>query len=194
MSTGMATLAEIEYAIDTLIKAGTDKKSITVLHCNTDYPTKMEDVNLRAMITIKEAFKVKVGYSDHTHGIEIPIAAAAMGAEIIEKHFTLDKNMKGPDHKASLEPQELKKMVTAIRNIEIAMGNGIKKPSPSEIKNIPLARKSIVAKKNIKKGEAFTEENITVKRPGKGISPTRWDEIINKKARKQFLEDEFIEL
>lgn len=192
LSTGMATLGEIEAALDVLRENGSN--DIVVLHCNTEYPTPMEDVNLRAMLTIKEAFKVEVGYSDHTLGIEVPIAAVALGAKVIEKHFTLDKNMEGPDHKASLEPNELKEMVKAIRNIEKALGNGIKKPSKSELKNKQLVRKSIVAKRFIKKGEVFTEENITVKRPGNGISPMRWDEIIGKVANKDYKEDELIEI
>ncbi|ACO03060.1 MAG TPA: N-acetylneuraminate synthase [Persephonella sp.] len=194
LSTGMADLGEIEDALDVLIENGTEKKDITVLHCNTEYPTPYEDVNLRAMLTIKEAFKVKVGYSDHTTGIEIPVAAAALGASVIEKHFTVDRDLPGPDHKASLEPDELKAMVRAIRNVEKALGDGIKKPSRSEIKNIPVARKSIVAKRDIKKGEIFTEENLTVKRPGTGISPMRWNEIIGKKAPRDFKKDEVINI
>jgi len=195
LSTGMADLGEIEDALDVLSSAGMKLKNITVLHCNTEYPTPIEDVNLNAMLTIKAAFPgVNIGYSDHTIGIDIPIAAAAMGATIIEKHFTLNKNMEGPDHKASLEPDELKAMVCAIRNIEKAMGSGIKKSSSSEIKNKLIARKSIVAAKDIHKGEIFTEENLTIKRPGTGISPMRWDEIIGKKAVKDFNEDEIINL
>lgn len=195
LSTGMADLGEIEDALDVLSSAGMKLKNITVLHCNTEYPTPIEDVNLNAMLTIKAAFPgVNIGYSDHTIGIDIPIAAAAMGATIIEKHFTLNKNMEGPDHKASLEPDELKAMVCAIRNIEKAMGSGIKKSSSSEIKNKLIARKSIVAAKDIHKGEMFTEENLTIKRPGTGISPMRWDEIIGKKAVKDFNEDEIINL
>jgi len=193
LSTGMADLGEIEDVLDVLTGAGTKLKDITVLHCNTEYPTPIEDVNLRAMLTIKAAFPgIQVGYSDHTLGIEITIAAVAMGATIIEKHFTLDKNMEGPDHKASVEPNELKTMVCAIRNIEKALGNGIKKPSPSELKNIPITRKSIVAARNISKGELFTEENLTVKRPGTGISPMRWDEILGQVAQKDYEEDELI--
>jgi len=192
LSTGMADLGEIEDALDILIQSGTKKENITVLHCNTEYPTPYEDVNLRAMLTIKEAFKVNVGYSDHTLGIEIPIAAVALGATVIEKHFTLDKNMPGPDHKASLEPKDLKEMITAIRNLEKALGDGIKKPSSSELKNIPIARKSIVAKRGIKKGEVFTEDNITVKRPGTGISPMRWYEILGKIADRDYDKDEII--
>lgn len=192
LSTGMADLGEIEDALDVLIDAGTKRENITVLHCNTEYPTPYEDVNLLAMNTIKEAFKVNVGYSDHTLGIEVPIAAVALGAKVIEKHFTLDKNLPGPDHKASLEPDELKTMITAIRNIEKVLGNGIKKPSPSELKNKPIARKSIVAKRKIRKGEVFTEENITVKRPGTGISPMRWYEIIGRVAERDYEKDEVI--
>ncbi|MCT4619054.1 MAG: N-acetylneuraminate synthase [Marinisporobacter sp.] len=192
LSTGMATLGEIENALEILRNNGTT--DIIVLHCNTEYPTPMEDVNLKAMSTIKEAFKVEVGYSDHTTGIEIPIAAVAMGAKVIEKHFTLDKNMDGPDHKASLNPEELKEMVKAIRNIERALGNGIKLPSKSEYKNKKIARKSIVANSKIKKGEIFTEKNLTVKRPGNGISPMRWDEIIGKTANKNYTEDELIQI
>lgn len=194
LSTGMADLGEIEDALDILILNGTKKENITVLHCNTEYPTPFEDVNLKAMLTIKNAFDVKVGYSDHTNGIEIPIAAVALGAEIIEKHFTLDRNMEGPDHKASLEPIELKRMVESIGNIQIAMGNGIKKPSKSELKNKPIARKSIVAIKKIGKGDLFTEENIGIKRPGNGISPMRWHEVIGEKASKDFEIDDLIEL
>jgi len=195
MSTGMATLGEIEEALSVLINSGTKRKKITVLHCNTEYPTPIEDVNLKVMLTIESAFPgIKVGYSDHTLGIEVPIAAVAMGASIIEKHFTLNKNMEGPDHRASLEPEELKAMVRAIRNIEKALGNGIKKPSPSELKNKPIVRKSIVAAKNIKKGEVFTEENITVKRPGSGISPMHWDEVSGRIAKRDFSADELIEI
>lgn len=194
LSTGMSYLEEIKYALDVLIKEGTKKESITVLHCNTDYPTNYEDVNLKAMLTIRDMFDIKVGYSDHTNGIEIPIAAAALGASIIEKHFTLDKNMPGPDHKASLEPEELKNMVNAIRNIEKALGDGIKRPSKSELKNINIARKSIIASKNIKKGEILTEQNITIKRPGNGISPMKYYDILGKTAKKDFGIDELIEL
>jgi N,N'-diacetyllegionaminate synthase len=194
LSTGMADLGEIEDALDILIFSGTKKENITVLHCNTEYPTPYEDVNLLAMLTIKEAFKVKVGYSDHTLGIEVPIAAVALGASVIEKHFTLDKKMEGPDHKASLEPHELKAMIDAIRNIEKSLGDGIKKPSKSELKNKDIARKSIVAKREIKKGEIFTEDNITVKRPGNGISPMRWYEVLGKVASRDYKEDEIIEL
>lgn len=194
ISTGMADLGETEDALDMLISSGTGKDKITVLHCNTEYPTPYEDVNLNAMITIKKAFGVKVGYSDHTLGIEIPIAAVALGAEVIEKHFTLDKNMEGPDHKASLEPKEFQAMVEAIRKIEKSLGNGIKKPSRSESKNISVVRKSIIATKPIKKGEIFSDENIGVKRPGNGISPMLWNMVIGKIAKKDFNIDELIEL
>lgn len=194
LSTGMADLGEIEDAIDVLIKNGTKRENIFLLHCNTEYPTPYEDVNLNAMLTIKDAFKINVGYSDHTPGIEIPIAAVALGAKVIEKHFTIDKNLPGPDHKASLEPLELKAMVEAIRNIEKALGDGVKKPSKSELKNLYIARKSIVASRFIKKGEIFSEENITVKRPGNGISPMMWKEVIGKVAIRDFNKDELIEL
>jgi N,N'-diacetyllegionaminate synthase len=194
LSTGMADLGEIEDALDILTSCGTKKEDITILHCNTEYPTPYENVNLLAMLTIKEALKVKVGYSDHTLGIEVPIAAVALGASVTEKHFTLDKKMEGPDHKASLEPHELKAMIDAIRNIEKSLGNGIKKPSKSELKNKDIVRKSIVAKRKIKKGEIFTENNITVKRPGNGISPMRWYEVLGKVALKDYKEDELIEL
>lgn len=190
LSTGMADLGEIEDALDVLVSNGTPLGKITILHCNTEYPTPMKDVNLKAMQTISTAFGVKVGYSDHTMGIEVPIAAVALGASIIEKHFTLDRNLPGPDHKASLEAHELKAMIRAIRNIEKSLGNGVKKPSPSELKNSPVARKSIVASKYIRKGEIFTEKNLTVKRPGTGISPMRWDEIIGQKAIKEYKQDE----
>ena len=194
MSTGMATMKEIEKALDILIKEGTKKKNITVLHCNTEYPTPHGDVNLLAMLAIRDRLGVRVGYSDHTQGIEIAVAAVSLGASVIEKHFTLDKNMAGPDHKASLEPHELKAMVRAIRNIEKALGNGIKKPSKSEIKNIPLVRKSIVALRDIKKGERFTESNIAAKRPGTGLSPMFWDKVIGAIARMDFHRDEAISL
>lgn len=192
LSTGMADLEEIGNAINVLTEYGTRKNDITVLHCNTEYPTPFEDVNLNAMLTIRDAFKVKVGYSDHTPGIEAPVAAVVLGATVIEKHFTLDKNMKGPDHKASLEPHELKAMVHAIRNVEKALGNGIKKPSASEIKNKHIVRKSIVAARPIKAGEMFSEDNITIKRPGSGISPMRWDEVIGQIAQMDYRENELI--
>lgn len=192
ISTGMSELEEVEAAIKVLRDNGS--KEITVLHCNTEYPTPFKDVNLKAMISLKEKLNLRVGYSDHTMGIEIPIAAVAMGAEVIEKHFTLDKNMEGPDHKASLEPEELKAMVQAIRNVENALGTGIKAPSSSEKKNIVVARKSIVAKRKITQGEVFTEENLTAKRPGNGISPMLWEKIIGKTASRKFEIDELIEL
>jgi N,N'-diacetyllegionaminate synthase len=192
LSTGMADIGEIEDALDILINSGTQKENITVLHANTMYPTPMEDVNLKAMVTIGNTFDIAFGYSDHTLGIEVDIAAVAMGASCIEKHFTLDKNMDGPDHKASLEPDELKAMVKAIRNIELALGSSIKKPSPSEIPNMQIARKSIVAKTEIKKGDKLSEENITIKRPGNGINPMRWDEVIGTIATKDYQEDELI--
>ncbi|MCT7614597.1 N-acetylneuraminate synthase [Aliarcobacter butzleri] len=192
LSTGMADIGEIEDALDVLIAAGTKKENITVLHANTMYPTPMEDVNLKAMVTIGNTFDVAFGYSDHTLGIEVDIAAVAMGACCIEKHFTLDKTMEGPDHKASLEPDELKAMVKAIRNIELALGSCVKKPSKSEIPNIQIARKSIVAKVDIKKGELLFEDNLTIKRPGNGISPMRWDEIVGSIATKDYKEDELI--
>ena len=194
MSTGMANMDEIKEALDVLTKHGLDLEKITVLHCTTEYPAPINEVNLRAMITIAEAFKVKVGYSDHTEGTEISLAAVAMGATAIEKHFTLDKKMEGPDHKASLDPEELKKMVSGIRNIELAMGNGIKIPSPSEIKNKVAARKSIIAVKYISKGEIFSTENLTVKRPGNGISPMLWERVVGSKAKKDYQPDELIEL
>lgn len=194
LSTGMSGMKEIETALDSIISSGTPKDFITVLHCNTEYPTPIEDANLRAMLTIRDAFNVRVGYSDHTLGIEAPIAAVAMGAEVIEKHFTLDRNMPGPDHNASLVPDELKAMVSAIRNIEKAMGDGIKRPTPSELKNMPMARKSIVASRQIKAGEEFTPENITSKRPATGISPMMWDKVIGTLAKRDFNEDDLIEL
>ncbi len=194
LSTGMATIEEIKAALNILTTVGTKENSITILHCNTEYPTPMSDVNLNAMETMQLTFpNIKVGYSDHTQGIEVAIAAAALGAKVIEKHFTLDNTMEGPDHKASLLPQELAQMIKAIRNIEIALGNGIKKPSQSERPNIKIARKSIVAAKNISKNEIFTKDNITVKRPGTGINPMLWDDIIGRKACRNFLTDELIE-
>ncbi len=192
VSTGMADIGEIEDALDVLLESGTLKDNITVLHANTMYPTPMEDVNLKAMVTIGKTFDIKFGYSDHTLGIEVDIAAVAMGASCIEKHFTLDKTMEGPDHKASLEPDELISMVSAIRNVELALGSSIKKPSNSETPNIKVARKSIVAKKSIKKGEIFTEENLSIKRPGDGISPMEWDNIIGTTSRRDYNEDELI--
>lgn len=192
LSTGMSTMDEVKAAVDVLKNNGA--KDITLLHCNTQYPTPMQDVNLLAMVKMHEELGLPVGYSDHTKGIEVPIAAAAMGATVIEKHFTLDRSMEGPDHKASLEPDELKAMVRAIRNIETALGNGKKEVSVSEKKNMEVARKSIVALRNIKKGEIFTEENLTTKRPGNGLSPMRWNEILGRVALRDFEEDERIEL
>ena len=195
LSTGMADLGEIEDALDVLTNYGTNKKKIAVLQCNTEYPTPFEDVNLRAMLTIKNAFNIKkIGYSDHTPGFEVSIAAVALGAEVIEKHFTLDKNMEGPDHKASLEPSELKRMIESIRIVEKSLGHGIKKATHSELKNKPIARKSLIAIKEIKKGEKFTEENIGIKRPGYGISPMRYDEVIGKTANNDFEIDDLIVL
>lgn len=190
ISTGMCSLSEIEDALRVFRDRKIDR--ITILHCNTEYPTPMEDVNLKAMQTIGTAFNVDVGYSDHTLGIEVPIAAVALGARVIEKHFTLDRNMEGPDHKASLEPNELKQMVSAIRNIEKALGSTIKQPSPSEVPNINIARKSIVAKTNIKQGEVLTQDNITTKRPGNGISPIKWYEVIGQVASKNYNADDLI--
>lgn len=192
ISTGMADLGEIEDALDVLLEAGISKENITVLHATTEYPCPMPEVNLRAMQTISHAFGIKTGYSDHTQGIEVPIAAVAMGASVIEKHFTLDRNMEGPDHKASLEPQELTAMVQAIRNISQALGNGIKKPSQSEIKNIPTSRKSIVAIAPIAKGEVIQAEKLSTKRPGTGISPMRWDEVVGTAAKMDYLPDDII--
>lgn len=192
MSTGMCNVQEINEAVLVLEKNGT--KNITLLHCNTQYPTPFEDVNLKAMETIKEATNKKVGYSDHTLGIDVPIAAVAMGAEVIEKHFTLDKNMEGPDHRASLNPSELNTMVSGIRNIEKALGEGLKVASASEIANKAVARKSIVAARNISKGELLTEDNLTTKRPGNGISPMKWHDVLGTRAVRDFKEDELIEL
>jgi len=192
MSTGMCEIAEIEAAVKVLRENGS--KEIKLLHCNTEYPTPFQDVNLNAIQTIREKFELEVGYSDHTKGIEAPIAAVALGATVIEKHFTLDRNMEGPDHKASLEPDELAIMVNCIRHIEQALGTGEKTPSPSEKKNITVARKSIVAKMKIKAGEEFTENNITVKRPGTGISPMKWFEVLGRNAVRDFEEDELIRL
>ena len=195
MSTGMCEVEEIRDALKVLCDNGLTMNDITLLHCNTEYPTPFEDVNLKAMNALQEEFGIKVGYSDHTKGIEVPIAAVALGATVIEKHFTLDCNMEGPDHKASLEPDQLKAMVEAIRNIEKATaGDGTKHVSSSERKNIKIARKSIIAARDIKAGEVFTEDNLTVKRPGNGISPMRWNEVLGMKAKRDFVEDEVIEL
>lgn len=192
LSTGMCTLEEVGRTINVLKK--NNAGDITLLHCTTEYPAPYDDVNLRAMASMKKTFGLKVGYSDHTIGISVPIAATALGARVIEKHFTLDRNMEGPDHKASLEPDELAEMVTQIRNIEKALGTGEKRPLGSEIKNIDIARKSIVAKGYIKKGEIFSENNLAVKRPGNGVSPMKWYEVLGQAAKKDFQEDELIEL
>jgi len=188
----MSNIDEIEEALNILIQSGTKKNNITVLHANSEYPTPMEDVNLKAMKTIANKFDISYGYSDHTIGIEISIAAVAMGARCIEKHFTLDRDMEGPDHKASIEADELNAMVNAIRNIEIALGSDLKQPSKSEIPNMQIVRKSIVAKTEIKKGDIFSENNLTIKRPGNGISPMKWDEIVGTRATKDYSEEELI--
>ena len=193
LSTGMATFVEIENAIEALEHAGTPRDSITVLHCTTSYPAPLVDVNLKAMQKIGEKFNVEVGYSDHTIGLETVIAAVALGAKVIEKHFTLDRKLPGPDHKASLEPEELKQMISFIRNIEILLGDGEKKLMQSEVGNVNIARKSIVASKTVIKGETFSENNITTKRPGNGISPMKWDSVIGSKAIRDFELDELIE-
>ena len=194
ISTGMCEMEEIEAALQVLEAGGLKRSDILVLHCNTEYPTPMSDVNLRAMLDIRNRLGVEVGYSDHTCGIEVPIAAVALGAKVIEKHFTLDKTMAGPDHKASLEPDELKAMVDAIRNIESALGDGRKRVTESERPNIVVARKSIVASRPIAKGEMLTEENIAVKRPGNGVSPMLWDSVLGRTAPRDFQYDELIEL
>lgn len=194
LSTGMATLEEVKTAIAALEAAGAQRSDITVLHCTTEYPTPPADVNLRAMGTLRAECRVAVGYSDHTVGIEIPVAAVALGATVIEKHFTLDRSLPGPDHQASLEPAELKAMVAAIRNVEEALGDGVKRPSKGEASNARVARKSLVAAAAIRSGETFTESNLTVKRPGTGISPMRWDDVIGTSAKRDFAPDELIEL
>lgn len=193
ISTGMAVLDEVGEALAVLAAAGTPRERVTVLHCTTEYPTPMAEVNLNAMRTIRDTFGVSVGYSDHTPGIEVAIAAAALGASVIEKHFTLDRGLPGPDHQASLEPDELSEMVAAIRNIEAALGDGIKRPTPSELRNRPVARKSIVAARPIAAGEVLTVENLTVKRPGTGVSPMRWDEILGTTAARDYRADEAID-
>jgi N,N'-diacetyllegionaminate synthase len=193
LSSGMSDMGEIEDALEILTLAGTPRDDITVLHCTTEYPAPLEDVNLRAMLAIGDAFKVKVGYSDHTTGIVVSVAAVALGASVIEKHFTLDRNMEGPDHKASLEPDELKALVAAIRNVEKALGDGVKRPSRSEAKNVATARKSIVAARDIKAGERFSEGNITVKRPAGGINPMLWDGVLGQKAKRDFKRDDPVE-
>lgn len=195
ISTGMSTLEDIEKALNVFLSAGIKREAIYILHCNTEYPTPMKDVNLLAMLTIKNKFNVEIGYSDHTLGIEVPTAAVALGAKMIEKHFTLDRSLPGPDQLASLEPLELKAMVASIRNIELAIsGNGMKGPSSSELKNMEIARKSIVAKTTINKGDIFSESNITTKRPGNGISPMHWDEVIGQVAQANFNADDLIKL
>lgn len=194
LSTGMADLHEIEAALNVLKTAGTDRKNIAVLHCHTEYPTAYEDVNLLSMDAIRQTMGVRVGYSDHTPGIEASLAAVALGAEIIEKHFTLDRNLPGPDHKASLEPHELAALVVGIRRVEALLGDDLKKPTERELKNRAVARKSIVAAQPIRKGESFTEENLTVKRPGLGINPMLWDDVISRIAPRDFQPDEMIEL
>jgi len=192
ISTGMSNLEEVGLTLEVLRDHGAG--TITLLHCNTQYPTPFEDANLKAMLTLQERFGYAIGYSDHTLGIEASLAAVALGAKVIEKHFTLDKSMDGPDHKASLDPQELKAMVTAIRNVEVALGDGIKQVSKSEKPNKEVARKSIVAKRDILKGETLTEDNLTVKRPGHGISPLKWFEVLGSKATRDFFADELIEI
>ena len=190
----MSEKKEILYAIKTLVNAGTKRKDITVLQCNTEYPTPFKDVNLRAMVTFKRKFKTNYGISDHTLGIEVPIAASAMGATIVEKHFTLNRNVSGPDHKASILPKELSRMIKSIRNIEQALGSSIKTITTSEKKNIKVARKSLVAIKTIEKGELFSEKNITVKRPGNGLPAEKYFKIIGKRSRRRFLKDQLIVL
>ncbi|MEI7681442.1 MAG: N-acetylneuraminate synthase [Betaproteobacteria bacterium] len=194
LSTGMSTMNEIDDALTVLEKSGTVRDKITVLHCNTEYPVPMVEVNLRAMQTIRDRFGVAVGFSDHTEGIEIALAAVALGACVIEKHFTLDRNLPGPDHRASTEPAEFRRMVSAIRNIEVALGNSKKEPGISEQRNIPIARKSLAAARPISRGEIFSAANLTAKRPGNGISPMRWDEVIGQAAQRDFAADELIEL
>jgi N-acetylneuraminate synthase len=194
LSTGMASLGDIESALHVIEQSGTPMDRVTVLHCTTEYPAPMDEVNLRAMVNMKHAFGVNIGYSDHTQGIEISLAAVALGATVIEKHFTLDRNMPGPDHQASLEPHELKALVDGVRNIERALGNGVKRASPSELKNRAIARKSLVAARAIGAGEMFSTDNLTTKRPGTGISPMRWDDVIGQRARRDFQQDELIEL
>lgn len=193
LSTGMATLDEVRAALDVLQSAGTARENITVLHCTTMYPAAMDDVNLRAMVTMRDVLNVSVGYSDHTVGIEVSVAAAALGASVLEKHFTLDRTLPGPDHSASLEPDELVAMVSAVRNIERALGDGVKAPRAAEMANMPAARKSIVAARKIHAGERFDAENMAIKRPGGGVSPMKWNEMIGRIASRDFAEDELIE-
>lgn len=192
LSTGMADMDEVEQVIQAIQRTGFPMDQLTLLHATTEYPAPFDEVNLQAMVRMRQTFKLETGYSDHTRGIEVPIAAVALGATVIEKHFTLDRDLDGPDHKASLEPEELKSMVQAIRNIEKAQGDGIKKPSPSELKNREAARKSLVAAKKIKKGEVFSPKNLCVKRPGSGISPLRWDDFVGRPAPKNYEKDELI--
>lgn len=192
LSTGMATIGEVDDAVRVLTQHGVRRDRLCILHCNTEYPTPWQDVNLRAMVTLGSTFGTAFGYSDHTLGIEVPIAATALGARVLEKHFTLDRNLPGPDHKASLEPDELCAMVKAVRNIEAALGDGIKQPTPSESRNRPIARKSIVAARPIRAGERYSEENLTVKRPGDGISPMEWPKLIGHVAPRDFDDEEAI--
>jgi N,N'-diacetyllegionaminate synthase len=194
LSTGMSTMNEVQTAIELLQQSGVDRRLLTVLHCTSEYPTPMANVNLLAMKSIQEANNVSIGYSDHTEGIEVAIAAASLGAQVIEKHFTLDRSLPGPDHMSSIEPSDLRRMVSAIKNINIALGNGIKTPTALEMKNKEVVRKSIVAKKNIKLGEVFSDENLAIKRPGTGICPMKWDDVIGKSAKRHFFKDELIEL
>ena len=193
LSTGMSTMQEIEDAIEVLQESGTERNRICVLHCTSSYPAPMSDINLSAMLHIREELNVAIGYSDHSHGVEIPIAAVALGAKIIEKHFTLDRKLPGPDHKASLEPEELEMMIFGIRNLELAMGDGIKRVMPSEIENRVVVRKSIVASRAISEGEVFSDKNLTTKRPDKGISPMKWDNVIGTVSKRNYLADELIE-
>ncbi len=194
LSTGMATLAEVEAALTVLQGAGARRDEITVLHCHTQYPTDFRDVNLKAMVTMREELGVQTGYSDHTLGIEVPVAAAALGAVIIEKHFTIDRSMEGPDHAASLEAEEFANMVVAVRHTEVSLGSGIKSPTPSELEIRPVARKSLVASRDIREGEVFSEHNLAAKRPGTGLSPLRWDEIVGRRSKRAYRADEPIEL
>jgi N,N'-diacetyllegionaminate synthase len=194
LSTGMSTYKEVEFALNIFKKSGLKKKDITILHCTSEYPTPMKEVNLKAMCTMRDKLKVSVGYSDHTKGIEVAIAAVALGATVIEKHFTIDRNLPGPDHRASLEPRELETMINSIRNIEKALGDGIKRISVSENKNKKIVRKSIVALKLIKKGQKFTSKNITSKRPGTGLSTIMWDDVIGKISKKNFKKNDLIKL
>lgn len=192
LSTGMSTLEEIAQGIAVLRSAGAIESNITLMQCTSSYPTKMSEANIKAMVSLREKFQLSVGFSDHTEGIEATIAAVALGATVIEKHFTLDKSMSGPDHGASLDPSQLKSMIRAIRNIELALGDGVKKVMPGELENRILARKSIVAIKNIREGDIFTEHNIATKRPGNGISAMAWDQLIGTKSMRNYEVDDFI--